>query len=175
MRAGQVGFVAVSREEFEALGELGRRRFERSLLGEQEATNAMSHAARRKPCQSFECTDVLDDLVITPKVVEYLNHPPSGNPGLSAGTYAITVSGYASINGADADQYAFRQDKIDWQIWIQHGDKPLPLKVVITDTSNNAMPEYGAVLHWTTAISFKDTTFIFKPPKDAKPITFASR
>ena len=29
----------------------------------------------------------------------YLNHPPSGNPGLGAGTYTITVSGYASISG----------------------------------------------------------------------------
>ena len=30
----------------------------------------MSHAARRKPCQSFECTDVLDEVVITPKMIE---------------------------------------------------------------------------------------------------------
>jgi hypothetical protein len=29
----------------------------------------------------------------------YLNHPPSGNPGIAAGTYTITLSGYASING----------------------------------------------------------------------------
>jgi hypothetical protein len=29
----------------------------------------------------------------------YLNHPPSGNPGIVAGTYTITVTGYASING----------------------------------------------------------------------------
>ena len=29
----------------------------------------------------------------------YLNHPPSGNPGVVAGTYTITLSGYASING----------------------------------------------------------------------------
>ena len=29
----------------------------------------------------------------------YLNHPPSGNPGIAAGTYTITISGYASISG----------------------------------------------------------------------------
>jgi hypothetical protein len=29
----------------------------------------------------------------------YLNHPPSGNPGIAAGTYTIVVSGYASLNG----------------------------------------------------------------------------
>jgi len=83
--------------------------------------------------------------------------------------------GYAKINGVDADQYAFREGNIDWQVWIQRGDKPLPLKIVITDTSDNAMPEYGAVLHWTTAAKFNDATFAFNPPKDAKKITIASR
>jgi Bacterial Ig-like domain (group 3) len=29
----------------------------------------------------------------------YLNHPPSGNPGLPAGTYTISVSGNATISG----------------------------------------------------------------------------
>ena len=29
----------------------------------------------------------------------YLNHPPSGNPGTFPGTYTITVSGYATLNG----------------------------------------------------------------------------
>jgi len=31
---------------------------------------------------------------------DYLKHPPSGNPGTAPGTYTITVSGYASLNGA---------------------------------------------------------------------------
>ena len=30
---------------------------------------------------------------------DYLNHPPSGNPGIAPGTYTITVSGYAAVNG----------------------------------------------------------------------------
>jgi hypothetical protein len=89
-------------------------------------------------------------------------------------TSAVTV-GYAKINGVDADQYAFREGNIDWQVWIQRGDKPLPLKIVITDTSDSAMPEYGAVLHWTTTAKFDDATFAFNPPKDAKKITIASR
>lgn len=89
-------------------------------------------------------------------------------------TSAVTV-GYAKINGVDTDQYAFREGNIDWQVWVQRGDKPLPQKIVITDTSDNAMPEFGAVLHWNTTANFNDATFAFKPPKDAKPITIASR
>ena len=89
-------------------------------------------------------------------------------------TSAVTV-GYAKINGVDTDQYAFREGNIDWQVWVQRGDKPLPQKIVITDTSDSAMPEFGAQLHWNTRASFNDATFAFKPPKDARPITIASR
>ncbi len=89
-------------------------------------------------------------------------------------TSAVTV-GYAKVHGVDTDQYAFREGNIDWQVWIQRGDKPLPQKIVITDTSDNAMPEFGAELRWNTKASFNDATFAFKPPKDAKPITIASR
>ena len=89
-------------------------------------------------------------------------------------TSGVTV-GYAKINGVDTDQYAFREGNIDWQVWIQRGDKPLPQKIVITDTSDSAMPEYGAALHWTTTAKFDDATFAFTPPKDAKKITIASR
>ena len=82
--------------------------------------------------------------------------------------------GYAKIDGKDTDQYAFRQDGVDWQIWIQQGDKPLPLKVIVTTTSDPATPEFSSVLHWNTTTNFPDGTFAFKPPADAKPIKIAS-
>jgi len=79
--------------------------------------------------------------------------------------------GYARIDGQDADQFAFREGNADWQVWIRRGDKPLPLKLVIVDTSDETMPEYTAVLHWNTSATFPDETFTFKPPADAKAIT----
>jgi hypothetical protein len=36
----------------------------------------------------------------------YLNHPPSGNPGTAAGTYTITLSGNASINGTSVTEHS---------------------------------------------------------------------
>ena len=39
------------------------------------------------------------------------------------------------------DHYAFRQGKIDWQIWITAGTKPLPRKVVITNRADEARPQ----------------------------------
>ena len=88
------------------------------------------------------------------------------------GGYAI---GYAKINGVDAMQYAFREGDVDWQVWIQQGDKPLPLKAVITTASDEARPEYSATLSWNTNPTFAKDTFTFKPPANAKPITIAAR
>jgi len=39
------------------------------------------------------------------------------------------------------DHYAFRQGKIDWQIWITTGSKPLPRKIVITNLADEARPQ----------------------------------
>jgi hypothetical protein len=83
--------------------------------------------------------------------------------------------GYAKINGVDAVQYAFREGDVDWQVWIQQGDKPLPLKAVITTASDEARPEYSATLSWNTNPTFAKDTFTFKPPANAKPITIAAR
>lgn len=83
--------------------------------------------------------------------------------------------GYAKINGVDSDQYAFREGDVDWQIWIQRGDKPLPLKVVITLNSDPARPQFAANLNWNINPRFTDATFAFKPPANAKPITVAQR
>jgi hypothetical protein len=83
--------------------------------------------------------------------------------------------GYAKLGGQDADQYAFRSANIDWQIWIARGDKPLPLKVVLTDKSDPARPQYTATYHWTPSATFTDATFAFKPPSDGKPIKLAQR
>ena len=84
------------------------------------------------------------------------------------------IVGYAKLNGVDTDQYAFREGDIDWQIWIQRGSQPLPLKVVIVKTSDSTMPQYSSTLHWNTNISFPDTTFAFKPPPNSKPIIIAT-
>src|SRR5262249_11892935 len=56
--------------------------------------------------------------------------------------------GSARIGGQEADQYAFRGPYADWQVWIRRGAQPLPLKVVITDRTDPARPQYAATLQW---------------------------
>jgi hypothetical protein len=85
---------------------------------------------------------------------------------------AIDV-GPAEIGGVTCEQYAFRQEGLDWQIWIQKGDYPLPRKLALTTLTDEARPQYSAVLTWNLAPSFDEAAFEFDPPKDAQKIAFA--
>ena len=68
------------------------------------------------------------------------------------------------------DHYAFRQGKIDWQIWITANGKPLPRKLVITNRADEARPQSVSMIDWNLNPTFKDTVFKFTPPKGAKKI-----
>uniref|UniRef100_A0A0H3WTP4 DUF2092 domain-containing protein n=2 Tax=Pandoraea faecigallinarum TaxID=656179 RepID=A0A0H3WTP4_9BURK len=68
------------------------------------------------------------------------------------------------------DHYAFRQPGIDWQIWITGDDKPLPRKIVVTRTDDDARPQSVSLLSWQPGFSVKPSTFDFRPPEGAKRI-----
>lgn len=97
-----------------------------------------------------------------------------GTPeGDSARITAAKNIGPSAIEGTTSTHYAFRQAGVDWQVWIQDGDFPLPLKLVITTLTDDARPEYTAVYTWNLAPSFNRETFRFTAPDDAKKITLA--
>lgn len=87
-------------------------------------------------------------------------------------TSAIDV-GPATINGTTCEQYAFRQPGLDWQIWIQLGDYPLPRKFVIRTLSDEARPQHSDELTWNLGPSYSDNAFTFDPPPDAHRIVLA--
>jgi hypothetical protein len=74
--------------------------------------------------------------------------------------------GPSRCGAAPCEHLAFR-GKVDWQVWIDSGDKPLPLKVVVTTRDASAQPQFTAVLAWDTAPKIDDSTFAFTPPPDA--------
>jgi len=73
------------------------------------------------------------------------------------------------------DHYAFRQGKIDWQIWITTGKKPLPRKVVITNRADEARPQSVSLIDWNLKPTFKDAVFKFTPPKGATKVEIVPR
>jgi hypothetical protein len=78
------------------------------------------------------------------------------------------------IGAQVCNHYAFRNEKVDWQIWIAQNGPALPCKLVITSRDDPSMPQYTAVLHWAFPASIPDSVFAFAPPPAAKKIAFAT-
>src|SRR4051812_35456813 len=69
---------------------------------------------------------------------------------------------------------AFRQEAIDWQIWIEEGDNPLPRKIVLTFKESPGHPQYTAFLsNWNLTAESPDSAFAFTAPAGAKQVEFA--
>ena len=82
--------------------------------------------------------------------------------------------GTATLGGVATDHYAFREDDIDWEIWIQQGDQPVPKKVVIVDRTDPAHPTFIARLQWKPNAPMTDADFAYTPSNDAKRIDLAT-
>ncbi len=82
------------------------------------------------------------------------------------------IVGLDQINGIDCTQFAFRSQEIDWQIWIQRDNAPLPLKLVVTSKKQTGQPQYSAVLNWNTTPTLNNNSFTFTPADGDKQINF---
>lgn len=82
--------------------------------------------------------------------------------------------GTSTIGGVTTDHYVFREDAIDWEIWIQQGDQPVPRRVVIIDRKDPAHPTFTARLNWKANPSLTDADFAFAPSKDVHRIDLAT-
>ncbi len=90
-----------------------------------------------------------------------------------ADVLAATYLGPAEVNGIACDHFAYRNDDVDWQIWIERGLKPIPLKLVITNTLDPTLPQYVSIMRWELNPKINRNMFTFKPTKDAHKIEFA--
>jgi hypothetical protein len=82
------------------------------------------------------------------------------------------VVGETTIDGVKCDQLAFRQANVDWQLWVEKGERALPRKIVITTRYAVGDPQFQAVMRWDLAPKFDSSTFVFTPPKGAQEIPF---
>lgn len=95
------------------------------------------------------------------------------DPYTSTTAKVLTASyyGLAPVLGVDCHHLAFRQENIDWQIWIQDGPQPLIRKLVITHKKENGAPEYTALItHWDLTQRISDSDFVFEPPHGATKV-----
>ncbi len=82
--------------------------------------------------------------------------------------------GVHSVGDNDCHHLLFRQESIDWQIWIDTGEKAVPRKIVITYFEEPDQPQYVAVMdHWELSPAIADNTFSFSPPSGAKSVSMS--
>ena len=82
--------------------------------------------------------------------------------------------GESVCDGVTCHHYAFRQPGLDWEVWIQEGDQPLPRKLVIIDRTDPLRPMYSARLQWELNPALDPAVFTFAPGPDAIAIQMAS-
>ncbi|QLG87450.1 DUF2092 domain-containing protein [Chitinibacter bivalviorum] len=85
----------------------------------------------------------------------------------------LTVAAYVGptqINGQLCDHMAFRQEGVDWQLWLSRSKPALPCKLSIVSTDEAAQPEYVVEYHWKMKPTFKESDFKFKPGKHDQAI-----
>lgn len=92
------------------------------------------------------------------------------DPTLAAKLTSAFYVGAETIRGVACDQYAMRQQDVDWQVWIRQKGEALPCKLVITSTDDPSMPQYSAVFTWVPQQAHAASVFTFVPPKGSKKI-----
>jgi hypothetical protein len=83
---------------------------------------------------------------------------------------AAVDMGPSTVLGKKCDQFAFRQRDVDWQVWIQQGDEPVPRKMIVTNVADPGRPQHEVTMTWSLNPDLDNKLFLFVPPKDAHPI-----
>lgn len=89
---------------------------------------------------------------------------------------AIDYVEETKILGAPAHHLAGQTETVDFQVWVADGDKPLPLRVVLTYKYADGQPQYRAqFMDWDLAPKINNAEFAFTPPQGVQKISFISQ
>jgi hypothetical protein len=87
-------------------------------------------------------------------------------------THTLYV-GLHRVRGVLCHHLAFDQKDMQWQIWIEVGDKPLPRKLLINQKKLQAEPQWTATLtDWNLSPQLPANMFTFVPPTGSHQIDF---
>lgn len=106
-------------------------------------------------------------------LAEFIYRDP--NRKLIANLASATFVGSSLIDGVMTNHLAFRQKGgIDWQLWVEDSETPLPRRIVMVDRQIRDFPRFSATLSdWNVNPAFDESTFAFTPPEGAQKIKFA--
>ncbi len=80
--------------------------------------------------------------------------------------------GTVEIGDVSCHQLAFRTEEVDWQLWVEEGERPLPCRYTITSKWTHAAPQYTMTFtNWQMNPDFSDGDFTFTAPDGTKSVT----
>ncbi len=89
----------------------------------------------------------------------------------------VTFADYVdttNVFGDPAHHVIGQTDSVDFQVWIADGERPFPLRIVLTYRNEPGQPSYWAdFIDWNSRPRIPKSTFEFKPAPDAQQIVFA--
>jgi hypothetical protein len=93
-------------------------------------------------------------------------------------TDGVTEGRYVGLvpmgGGVMAHHLAVIKKGVTYQIWIQDGPQPLPLRYVVTGRDMPGSPQFTIELrNWQPNAPVPNSTFAFTPPSGAKKVAFA--
>jgi hypothetical protein len=81
--------------------------------------------------------------------------------------------GKEKVANANCDHLFFTGKEVDWEMWVEDGEKKLPKKYVIISKQIEGKPEASIeIKEWKTDVKLDDKMFTFTPPKGAQKKDF---
>jgi hypothetical protein len=76
--------------------------------------------------------------------------------------------GIETLDGVPSHHVAFRTDGVDWEIWVNAGREPVPLRFVVTSPTQPALAV--RLVHWNTHAALPPATFYSELPPGTKRV-----
>ena len=81
--------------------------------------------------------------------------------------------GLTDVEGVPAHQILLSSETSDWQFWIDAGEAPLPLKIVVTDITDPSEPQKTFLFtEWNLEAELPDAMFAPEIPEDSVQAAF---
>lgn len=125
----------------------------------------------------FEAAGSIDQLISKLRSLDLITAPGADILGshiyddLMADVIVAKHVGRGVIDGVECEHLAFRDLNVDWQLWVDVGDRPIPRKYVITSKGVGAAPQYTLrIKEWKTDAPVAADAFVFMPPQGANKV-----
>jgi hypothetical protein len=118
----------------------------------------------------FESAGSIDQLIAKLRGMDLITAPGADILGSHIFDDAKHI-GRGVIDGVECEHLAFRDLNVDWQLWVDVGDRPIPRKYVITSKGVGGAPQYTLrIKEWKTDAPISADAFTFTPPSGAKKV-----